>query len=324
MDVTGATGVDAGVVLGEYLDDLSPRSKIAASAPRGPALYRYLAEGEQRGETEGKAYAEFTEALLRELGIWWSPEAYRHMPVLTPWCVRDRSCRYDQGPESWGAPLPSGFLRDDNSIIKKLPLPLVISAPDGHPYSGRKPWRASRLVTYGETCRAVQSRARTPGSTHLSRISYGYRSGLLLSATARVREPSACSSGSASPFSAMPQSSPPFATSRRRAGKGSPRTTRMGRPLQSHPLQPSPRSGVLRAAAQISRPVRGRLRSRACRGAACPENRLLAVYRGPTAARARQDPRLLGCLARVRGRRARRDACPGARLTRLRAEPSAE
>lgn len=60
---------------------------------------------------------------------------------MTPWCVRDRSCRYDQGPESWGAPREDGYLRDDNSIIKKLPLPLRVMAPSGHPYNGRKPWR---------------------------------------------------------------------------------------------------------------------------------------------------------------------------------------
>jgi hypothetical protein len=60
---------------------------------------------------------------------------------MTPWCVRDRSCRYDQGPEAWGAPREDGYLRDDNSIIKKLPLPVTVAAPAAHPYAGRKPWR---------------------------------------------------------------------------------------------------------------------------------------------------------------------------------------
>ncbi|MBY6366543.1 hypothetical protein [Rhodococcoides corynebacterioides] len=32
-------------------------------------------------------------------------------------------------------------MRDDNSIIKKLPLPVDIGAPVGHPYNKRKPWR---------------------------------------------------------------------------------------------------------------------------------------------------------------------------------------
>lgn len=134
-------GVDGLVELDALLSDLSRESAIAAAAPRGAALYRYLAQGEQPGSNDGAAFSDFVEQLILRLGIWWSPETYSRMPVLTPWCVRDRSCRYDQGPESWGAPREDGYMRDDNSIIKKLPLPLAISAPAGHPYSGRKPWR---------------------------------------------------------------------------------------------------------------------------------------------------------------------------------------
>jgi hypothetical protein len=47
-DVTGQTGVDACDVLTEYLDELSATSAIAAAAPRGPALYGFLATGEAR------------------------------------------------------------------------------------------------------------------------------------------------------------------------------------------------------------------------------------------------------------------------------------
>ncbi|MCA9641377.1 MAG: hypothetical protein KC492_11805 [Myxococcales bacterium] len=138
---TADTGVDGFVELDALLTELSRESEIAAAAPRGAALYRYLANGEQLSGARGKAFSELVERLVLRSGIWWSPETYSRMPVLTPWCVRDRSCRYDQGPESWGAPREDGYMRDDNSIIKKLPLPLKIAAPEGHPYNGRKPWR---------------------------------------------------------------------------------------------------------------------------------------------------------------------------------------
>lgn len=136
--------IDGAIELVCLLDALSAESEVAAHAPRSKALYRYLADGmtNQLGRGEPpEAFRDLTETLLTRLGIWWSADAYRALPVMTPWCVRDRSCRYDQGPESWGAPRADGFLRDDNSIIKKLPLPVRVSAREGHPYNGRKPWR---------------------------------------------------------------------------------------------------------------------------------------------------------------------------------------
>src|SRR5690242_552265 len=63
--------------------------------------------------------------LVRRLGIWWSSAAYAAFPVIVPWSIRDRSCRYDAGPEAWGSARADGLLRDDNSIIKKLPLSLT-------------------------------------------------------------------------------------------------------------------------------------------------------------------------------------------------------
>lgn len=139
------SGIDATVELVAELDRLSEFQRVAAEAPRSKALYRYLADGMapqgRLGAGSQEAFAALTQHLLTRLGIWWSPSAYRRLPVMTPWCVRDRACRYDQGPESWGAPREDGFLRDDNSIIKKLPLPVLVAAPAGHPYVGQKPWR---------------------------------------------------------------------------------------------------------------------------------------------------------------------------------------
>src|SRR4051794_34513191 len=132
-------GIDATVALAATLGELSHSSQLAANAPNGAGLYKYLSAG-LRGSSRS-AYEQLVVELFSRLSVWWHPALYAVMPVMTPWCVRDRSCRYDQGPESWGAPREDGYLRDDNSIIKKLPLPLTVSAPDGHPYAGRKPWR---------------------------------------------------------------------------------------------------------------------------------------------------------------------------------------
>ena len=137
------SGIDATAELFAELDRLSATNLIARDAPRSPALNGYLALGintASDGQTADQ-FIELTAHLIERLGIWWSLSAYQQMPVMTPWCVRDRSCRYDQGPESWGAPRSDGYLRDDNSIIKKLPLPVQISGQAGSPYQGRKPLR---------------------------------------------------------------------------------------------------------------------------------------------------------------------------------------
>ena len=132
-------GVDAQVELVRELDRLSETDTIARDAPRNKAIYNYLNLGIK--SPEGEQYLAVTTELLVRLGVWWSTAAYSRMPVMTPWCVRDRTCRYDQGPEAWGSPRSDGYMRDDNSIIKKLPLSVQIVAPTGHPLNNRRPWR---------------------------------------------------------------------------------------------------------------------------------------------------------------------------------------
>lgn len=135
-----AADVDGTVELIAELDRMGRDSSIARRAPRSPALHRYLYEGGLSGPNADE-FQRLTLHLIQRLGVWWSPEIYAVLPVVVPWCVRDRGCRYDQGPEAWGSPRSDGYLRDDNSIIKKLPLPLVISGPPTSAYHGRKPWR---------------------------------------------------------------------------------------------------------------------------------------------------------------------------------------
>lgn len=143
MKIANSGAIDAGVELARELDRLSDSSVIAARAPRGTGLAGYLARGMATEPLEGTPgdFTSLTESLLQRLSIWWAPTGYARMPTMVPWCIRDRSARYDQGPESWSAPRDDGYLRDDNSIIKKLPLPVKVRASAEHPYADRKPWR---------------------------------------------------------------------------------------------------------------------------------------------------------------------------------------
>jgi hypothetical protein len=116
----------------------SPKYRGVAGAPDA-TIYQRLQEG--LTSANAVSFEETVTHLILRLAIWWSPAAYAAFPVLVPWAVRDRSCRYDAGPEAWGSPRDDGHLRDDNSIIKKLPLTAVVAAPEDHPYRGRKVWR---------------------------------------------------------------------------------------------------------------------------------------------------------------------------------------
>ncbi len=139
--------IDGRAGLVAELDRLSGTDPVASGAPRGTGIARYLSEGllteAATGNREGP-YWRLTLHLLQRLSIWWSPGGYALIPTMTPWCIRDRSARWDQGPESWGSPHENGYLRDDNSIIKKLPIPLNVTASTGHVYAGGK---ASRGFT---------------------------------------------------------------------------------------------------------------------------------------------------------------------------------
>jgi hypothetical protein len=117
-----------------------PRFEKAGLYPRSPrTIYRDLSEGLVGDDSP--VFEQLVRDLVHRLSVWWSPEAYSLFPVIVPWAVRDRSCRYDAGPEAWGSPRDDGCLRDDNSIIKKLPLSAVIAAPKQHRFAGKKLWR---------------------------------------------------------------------------------------------------------------------------------------------------------------------------------------
>lgn len=68
--------------------------------------------------------------MLVALGIWFPVEVYQELPVLVPWVVRDRTCRQSKTTqEEWSSPNEDGFLRDDNSKIKKIPKSLSVKSP---------------------------------------------------------------------------------------------------------------------------------------------------------------------------------------------------
>jgi hypothetical protein len=100
-------------------------------------LYHYLQKELQR--TDYWLFQMFVARIVTTLGIWFSPETFRRLPVLVPYAVRDPQCRGSKAagrPDEWGSPDAAGYFRDDNSLVKGLPRPLAIDSPSGL-YSGR-------------------------------------------------------------------------------------------------------------------------------------------------------------------------------------------
>jgi hypothetical protein len=201
------TGIDATVELVAELDRLCESQPLAVEAPGGKELYRYLFDGLSPRAPVGAVlpddFAALTGHLLARLGIWWSPAAYWRLPIMTPWCVRDRSCRYDHGPESWGAPREGGYLRDDNSIIKKLAVAVSLTAPSGHPYAGRKPWRGFTACHIWRELPHGSVAGEDPWLTPSCRTSSGCRRGLRPLPTGANPASKDCSSGPASRSSTL-------------------------------------------------------------------------------------------------------------------------
>lgn len=87
----------------------------------------------------------FAKAIIEKASIWFRPDAYKQMPVLLPWVVRDNSCRGKKRtkrragkPNMWGAPNHLGYQRDDNSMVKGLVGSLAIHGPDGSKLHGKR------------------------------------------------------------------------------------------------------------------------------------------------------------------------------------------
>ena len=83
-------------------------------------LYHYIQKSVLRNEDAFSR--ELLEQLLIDLSIWIPVDFYRKLPIILPYVVRDPSCRVkkETGEDEWGAANSSGFLRDDNSLIKGI------------------------------------------------------------------------------------------------------------------------------------------------------------------------------------------------------------
>ena len=76
--------------------------------------------------------------ILQKTSIWFTQSVYEQLPVMLPWVIRDPKCRpHTVGgakvADSWAAPNKSGYLRDDNSLIKGIPKSLEIVGPKSSP-----------------------------------------------------------------------------------------------------------------------------------------------------------------------------------------------
>lgn len=93
-------------------------------------LYRFFQDGLRN---EPALFEAVPQMLIASMGIWLPLEIYERWPVMLPWVVRDTTCRGNPRkgiPDEWSAPhLDTGYLRDDNSLIKALPRSLTVHGP---------------------------------------------------------------------------------------------------------------------------------------------------------------------------------------------------
>jgi len=84
--------------------------------------------------SEPELFERIPRLLILSMSVWFPKSVYQEMPILLPWVVRDPTCRGKRSkgrvvePDQWGAPNSSGFLRDDNSLVKGIPRSLSISS----------------------------------------------------------------------------------------------------------------------------------------------------------------------------------------------------
>ena len=86
-------------------------------------LYHYIQKNILTTEEITPFQKELIEHLIVNLSIWIPIGVYKKMPVLLPFVVRDLSCRKKNpatGSDDWGVSDKSGYLKDDNSLIKNI------------------------------------------------------------------------------------------------------------------------------------------------------------------------------------------------------------
>jgi hypothetical protein len=101
-------------------------------------IYRFF---EDVLRSEPDLFARIPQLLIQTMGIWFPLDTYRTWPVLLPWVVRDSTCRGNPRrgiPDQWATPDRSGYLRDDNSLVKNLPRALYVGGPTGRRMRGSR------------------------------------------------------------------------------------------------------------------------------------------------------------------------------------------
>ena len=104
-------------------------------------IYHYLQKTILADSDNDEFSKELIGRLIIDLSIWFPIEAYRQIPVLLPFVVRDSSCRQKQlnsNTDEWGNANEHGFLRDDNSLIKGLIKSLLVDGRRVKDYNNKK------------------------------------------------------------------------------------------------------------------------------------------------------------------------------------------
>lgn len=82
-------------------------------------LYHYLQKSLQ--DEDVWLFQMLVAKLITKLGVWFPPSDYAVLPISLPYVVRDATCRGGAGvADQWTSPDASGYVRDDNSLVKNL------------------------------------------------------------------------------------------------------------------------------------------------------------------------------------------------------------
>jgi hypothetical protein len=100
-------------------------------------LYRFFQEALRSNQ---ELFAAVPQLLITTMALW-LPSIRMSAGLPLPWVVRDPKCRGNPREgiaDQWSSPDESGFLRDDNSLIKAIPRALTVKGPRGSHVHGAR------------------------------------------------------------------------------------------------------------------------------------------------------------------------------------------
>lgn len=104
-------------------------------------IYHYIQKTLLADNDSDDFTKELIERLIIDLSIWFPADAYRQIPILLPFVIRDSSCRRKQPnstKDEWGNANEFGFLRDDNSLIKGIIKSFLVEGRRVKDYDNKK------------------------------------------------------------------------------------------------------------------------------------------------------------------------------------------